>query len=99
MDSSVKNLIAKSVAVSSGKGGVGKTTTAVNLALYYAKKNLRTGLVDLDPLSDIETLLDLKESETIIKENEFTGKNGSLSSHVHKVFLNFDILFPMAKLG
>ncbi len=99
MDSSVKNLIAKSVAVSSGKGGVGKTTTAVNLALYYAKKNLRTGLVDLDPLSDIETLLDLKESETTIKENEFSGRNGNLQSHVHKVFLNFDILFPKVKLG
>jgi hypothetical protein len=99
MDSSVKNLIAKSIAVSSGKGGVGKTTTAVNLALYYAKKNLRTGLVDLDPLSDIETLLDLKESEHIIKENEFSGKNGNLKAHVHKVFLNFDILFPRSKLG
>jgi hypothetical protein len=71
----------------------------VNLALYYAKKNLKVGLVDLDPLSDIQTLLDLKESEHIINEREFAGKNGNFLEHVHRVFYNFDILFPLAKLG
>ena len=42
------NRIQNKIAVYSGKGGVGKTTVAVNLATLLAEKGVRVGLLDAD---------------------------------------------------
>ena len=52
--------VRKVVAVSSAKGGVGKSTIAVNLALATARKGLATGILDTDIYGpSIPTLLNV----------------------------------------
>ncbi|MFY0734595.1 P-loop NTPase [Aurantimonas sp. NFXS3] len=53
--------IARIVAVASGKGGVGKSTTAVNLALGFAAVGMKVGILDADIYGpSIPRLLNLK---------------------------------------
>ncbi len=95
----IQKLVEKSIAVASGKGGVGKTVTAANLSIYYARKGLRVGLVDLDPLSDLATILDIYDSEKSAAGTDSTATDLGLSDVTLSVFPNIDLLFPSPKLS
>src|SRR5438034_195257 len=61
-------------AVANQKGGVGKTTTAVNMAACVAEAGLRTLLVDLDPQCNATVALGIPKD---LDPNTYTCLLGS----------------------
>jgi len=75
----------KIISFSNKKGGVGKTTTCLNLSAYLALRGKRVLVVDLDPQGNSSTGLGV--NKTKLKGSSFnllTGEYESLTDLIHK---------------
>ena len=64
------------IAVGSGKGGVGKTTLAVNLATALAKMGLRVGLIDADIYGpNVPLMMGISRQPRVLENNQIEPLN------------------------
>lgn len=61
------SIVRRAIAVSGGKGGVGKSTIALNLAIAYAQLGARTLMVDTDlGMADLNLLLGVAPDKSVL---------------------------------
>lgn len=79
----------RTICIFNHKGGVGKTTTAINLAAGISRQNKKVLLVDLDPQGNIDTSLKVSAEYDL-----YDAVVGKLSLHqcIVNVATNFDVI-------
>jgi len=79
----------RKICIINQKGGVAKTTTALNLAAGLSRNERKILLIDLDPQSNIELYINLENSNTAY---DFIFQSVPLEECVNKIAKNLDIV-------
>ena len=78
------------IAIANQKGGVGKTTTAVNLAAALAATKRKVLLIDLDPQGNASTAAGAPRNEKTVFQ--VCSQNTNINDHILKSPSGYDIL-------
>ncbi|SEO10185.1 chromosome segregation ATPase [Salinihabitans flavidus] len=71
------------IAITNQKGGVGKTTSAINLSAALVEQGLRVLLVDLDPQGNASTGLGVEAEDREFSTYELLLEDGDLAQVIH----------------
>lgn len=79
----------RKICVINQKGGVGKTTTSLNLAAGLARSDRKVLLIDIDPQSNIELSITLECSWTL---NDFLFEGIAIGECINNLGKNLDVI-------
>lgn len=90
----ISRMSAKVICITNQKGGVGKTTTAVNMCYYLAKDKKRTLLIDFDPQGNATSGLGFEKNDGKLEHtmSEVIAGAATLSDTIlHTKYKNYDL--------
>lgn len=87
------------ISVAAPKGGVGKTTTAVNLAAGLALKKKKTLLIDVDPSGYCSSAFGYYEDKIFGNIIDLYKRSKNIQEVIHKTELSYLEIIPSEKIG